>query len=262
MPDRKDKTQCSGRVECLNCGETFNGNFCPECGQKAATERLTFNSILGNIMEGFTNFSSGMLFTIVRLFTHPGEAIRKYIEGSRVIYTKPFSFLFVLCAAWSILYFVIKYYFPEALTGFYNDDSDAVRYTEWAYNNVIVQTLVELPFTALGIKWIFRKENAGTYNYTELLYMAAFISCQRMMVSIITLPVDSFMSQYGAYMIFAMLLDVFLVAWASKGFFGISWFKAILKSIPVTLISLMGIALVTFIAMACLQLFGVSSFEG
>lgn len=258
MSDRKEKVQCSRRVECLNCETIFEGNFCPECGQKATTGRLTFNSILGNIMAGLTNFSNGMLFTVIKLFTHPGEAVRRYIEGSRVVYSKPFSFLVVLCTVWGILYFVIKYYFPETFANFIIDyDDSTAEYTDWAYNNVIVQTLVELPFTALGIKWLFRKENGGRYNYTELLYMAAFIGCQRMIVSIITQPLDSFMSQHVVYVAFSMLLSTFLAAWTCKEFFAMGWPKAILKSIPVALIGLAGISLVTFIVMASLHLSGI-----
>lgn len=258
MSDGKEKVQCSRSIECLNCETTFEGNFCPECGQKATTGRLTFNSILGNVMAGLTNFSSGMLFTVIKLFTHPGEAVRRYIEGSRIAYSKPFSFLFVLCTVWGILYFVTKYYFPDTFANVVIDyDDSAAKYTDWTYSNVIVQTLVELPFTALGIKWLFKKENGGRYNYTELLYMAAFIGCQRMIVSIITLPVDSFMSQYVAYLAFAMSLSTFLAAWTCKGFFAIGWTRAILKSIPVALIGLAGISLVTFIVMACLHLSGI-----
>lgn len=38
---------------CVNCGAQFEGNFCPECGTKAAAaSKATFNDVVANEQEG------------------------------------------------------------------------------------------------------------------------------------------------------------------------------------------------------------------
>ena len=56
---------------CLNCGTEFEGNFCPECGQKADTGRFTMRFIFENLVAAFTSKDGGLWFTLKSLFTRP-----------------------------------------------------------------------------------------------------------------------------------------------------------------------------------------------
>ncbi len=87
---------------CKNCKTGFTGKYCYNCGQSAKITRLTWTSVIEQILGGFTNITRGFGFTIIELFTRPGYMINDFIRGKRVIYAKPFQMLFVLAAVYAI----------------------------------------------------------------------------------------------------------------------------------------------------------------
>ena len=76
---------------CKNCGNTFQGNYCPHCGQNRHTPRFTIRNAFQNILSGFSR-------NLIELLYRPGYMIRDYLKGKRVHYYKPFQTLFVLAA--------------------------------------------------------------------------------------------------------------------------------------------------------------------
>lgn len=87
---------------CANCGIEFTGNYCNNCGQKYNTVRLTYKSVLENVLGGITNIGNGFFSTMLELFIRPGYLIHDFIRGRRVIYFKPFQMLFVLAAIYAV----------------------------------------------------------------------------------------------------------------------------------------------------------------
>ena len=83
---------------CLNCGETYIGNFCPRCGQNRRTSRYRFRNALSNIVGSFFNIDSGLSHTLIDLSYRPGHLIRHFIDGQRAPYFRPFQLLFLLAA--------------------------------------------------------------------------------------------------------------------------------------------------------------------
>ncbi len=83
---------------CKNCGNTFQGNYCPHCGQNRHTPRFTIRNAFQNILSGFFNIDNGFSRNLIELLYRPGYMIRDYLRGKRVHYYKPFQTLFVLAA--------------------------------------------------------------------------------------------------------------------------------------------------------------------
>lgn len=83
---------------CKNCGNTFQGNYCPHCGQNRHTPRFTIRNAFQNILSGFFNIDHGFSRNLIELLYRPGYMIRDYLKGKRVHYYKPFQTLFVLAA--------------------------------------------------------------------------------------------------------------------------------------------------------------------
>ena len=83
---------------CKNCGNTFQGNYCPHCGQNHHTPRFTIRNAFQNILSGFFNIDNGFSRNLIELLYRPGYMIRDYLRGKRVHYYKPFQTLFVLAA--------------------------------------------------------------------------------------------------------------------------------------------------------------------
>lgn len=83
---------------CKNCRNTFQGNYCPHCGQNCHTPRFTIRNAFQNILSGFFNIDHGFSRNLIELLYRPGYMIRDYLKGKRVHYYKPFQTLFVLAA--------------------------------------------------------------------------------------------------------------------------------------------------------------------
>ena len=83
---------------CKNCRNTFQGNYCPHCGQNRHTPRFTIRNAFQNILSGFFNIDHCFSRNLIELLYRPGYMIRDYLKGKRVHYYKPFQTLFVLAA--------------------------------------------------------------------------------------------------------------------------------------------------------------------
>lgn len=83
---------------CKNCRNTFQGNYCPHCGQNRHTPHFTIRNAFQNILSGFFNIDHGFSRNLIELLYRPGYMIRDYLKGKRVHYYKPFQTLFVLAA--------------------------------------------------------------------------------------------------------------------------------------------------------------------
>ena len=82
---------------CLNCGNTFKGEFCPHCGQNASTKRLKITETAADFVNSFVGGDNKFMRTCIDLFTRPGYMVRDYLLGKRVRYYNPLQlFLFLL----------------------------------------------------------------------------------------------------------------------------------------------------------------------
>jgi hypothetical protein len=82
--------------ECKNCGNSFEGNYCSHCGQKANVKRFMLKNLRDEFIHGFFHVHHGIIFTIKELFIRPGISIRGYLAGKRVTYFNPFTYLVLI----------------------------------------------------------------------------------------------------------------------------------------------------------------------
>jgi Protein of unknown function (DUF3667) len=81
---------------CKNCNIHFKGNFCPQCGQKAHTERFTFKHIFSEGIHAFTHADKGFFTLLKKMMYIPATVAYEFIvEGKRKKYFNLFTF-FVL----------------------------------------------------------------------------------------------------------------------------------------------------------------------
>lgn len=57
---------------CKNCGHTYVGTYCPQCGQHRATYRFTKGSIVADVFKSFFNLDRGLGATLLALLYRPG----------------------------------------------------------------------------------------------------------------------------------------------------------------------------------------------
>ena len=91
-------------IQCLNCGNEFEGKYCPECGQSADTGRFTLRFIWENILGAVLGRDGGIGYTIKNLFSRPGMMIVEILNGKRRKYVSPFPTLFLALTLYVIVF--------------------------------------------------------------------------------------------------------------------------------------------------------------
>lgn len=92
---------------CKNCGNTFSGKFCNQCGEKVYTEHD--KSVVHFLDEGvhfLTHFEGSFFTTVKTIFLRPGRLSMDYCGGIRKRYFKPLSFFLLLV----ILYLLFPFF--------------------------------------------------------------------------------------------------------------------------------------------------------
>lgn len=88
---------------CPNCGNEFNGNYCPHCGQKAGDGRITWRWVGKSILAVWGMDSRSLPHTILHLILRPGYLIGDYINGRRQACYNPVNMLFIVGLFYAII---------------------------------------------------------------------------------------------------------------------------------------------------------------
>ena len=200
---------------CQNCSNQFDGNFCNECGQKAATHRFTLHEWLHEIPHSIFHVDSGFFHTFKNLCLRPGNMIREYLDGRRKEYFSPFLYVLIMCG----VYVVISHLFTDAahekieITDF----KSAYAYLDANYYKAIVVAMI-LPMS-LASRLTFWKSG---FNFAEHLVLNTFIISQMIIGDIIVYCVTvSHLSEMftGVTAVLDILLKYPFWIWAYWQFF-------------------------------------------
>lgn len=174
---------------CKNCAHEFDGKFCPHCGQKAKTSRITFRQVLQDVRAHFIHFDQGFLFTIKELATRPGHSIREYIAGKRVKHVKPLKFMFWASA---ISFLIINLLgFQEKLIKRLEAEQGVTvkqhafgqKFADFVMGHPSLMMFYILPGVAFCSWLLFRKKQL---NYAEHFTLAAFLMGALSLISVFT----------------------------------------------------------------------------
>ncbi|MCC8187203.1 MAG: DUF3667 domain-containing protein [Bacteroides sp.] len=102
-------------------------------------------------------------------------------------------------------------------------------------DSFIARCILMIPFYALFTRLLFRKKARNRYNYTELLFATAFITCQKVTVDLLFLPWEEYMGYDTDWMTF--IAYILFPAWVYRGLFDVKWWSAIRKSACIYLLS-------------------------
>ncbi|HNM24106.1 MAG TPA: DUF3667 domain-containing protein [Saprospiraceae bacterium] len=221
---------------CKNCGAAFEGKYCPECGQKASTRRIVTRDLFTDLVKKLIPWDKGFLFTLRRLLSSPGKMVRSYLDGHRVAYSKPLSFLFLVTAVVLLAFdqdlFVRS---MEANSGQNIQGNQQVMHlANWVFSHMSLVMLGLIPFLALCSKLFFRRESV---NYAEHLVFNVYLMAGCMLLSIpLLIWVDLFgMIKPNPLVSFAGALPYLVFfSWGYAQFFtsGRPWLR-VLKSLLV-----------------------------
>lgn len=89
-------------MNCLNCTTEYKGQFCPSCGQKSKTRRLTVFSVVQDFLNALSDSDKGFLRTVIDLSQNPGAMLRDYIAGKRQRYLSAGKYTFFLVIVFTV----------------------------------------------------------------------------------------------------------------------------------------------------------------
>lgn len=157
-------------MNCLNCNNELNSNFCPDCGQPKTLKRINGHYIVHEI-EHVLHFERGILYTIKELIINPGQNIRNYLTENRSRLVKPIIFIIVT----SLIYSISNHFF-HFQDGYMNylDNQKTTTSTilKWVQVNLGYSNIMMGIFIALWTKLFFKKRD---YNIFEILILLCFV---------------------------------------------------------------------------------------
>jgi len=94
---------------CKNCGTSFEGNFCCNCGQSSHVEKIDATYFLHDIPHSVFHVDKGFFYTLKRMFADPGTALKRYLQGQRVQHYRPFAYVLLMSTICTLLIKGINY---------------------------------------------------------------------------------------------------------------------------------------------------------
>lgn len=239
---------------CKNCETTFEGNFCPNCSQKADTHRFTLKHFAHEFFHALTHTDKGVLFLAKELSKRPGKVSIEYNEGRRKKYFNPFTYLLITIALQIYVakktdffhHFSTKMQtYAEALNNESTTSSknskfnDEIKKVESKAGMVLengrLLIFSFLPFLA-ALTWLFFKKTG--HNYAENLTFNVFIMAQQtfLFLPICILP---FLINHDLAVIVFYLYTLIVLIYtfiAYKQFFAKRWWVILLKGTVIQVI--------------------------
>lgn len=200
---------------CLNCGQAGDAalRFCPHCGQKTATRRLTLPEIGHEVWHALTHTDHSVLGLIKALLLRPGRVAREFVRGARKRYFNPFTFM-VVSIGLSALFIT--------LTGVGGFEGQRGAVANRLQRNVNWVILAQVPLLALWSRLLFLRSGL---NFAEHLVLAAYTSGLRSLYFVAVIIPTALLQMalqtrwaYWQQISFHLLVWMLYFAWASSQF--------------------------------------------
>ncbi|WP_108807715.1 DUF3667 domain-containing protein [Aquimarina spinulae] len=222
-------------TNCKNCGQQIEShNFCPDCGAKKITKRITFKNLISEFVDRFLNLDNSFIKTFTHLFTKPEEVIDGYIHGLRKRYVNAFGYFAITITITGVYSFIVKdrlkeiMQFGDNFTAQQAEIQSSIFDTTTQYQSML--SFLMIPLLALLSRLVFL--NYKKYNLTEhfVIYLYGYshiVGVMTLVLLPLTFMVDSFMIvglvQFPIY--------IFYMAYVLKRLYQISIKKILIKTL-------------------------------
>lgn len=220
--------------QCDNCNAAFDSSYCPDCGQKAGTGRLTMHNVAHELWHGFTHTDKGIVKLWTDLLLRPAVAYRNYFNGRRKSYFSPVVFF--------LLSFGLYIYLDQQVFNY--QDYVVHQRTGHLFNNEIGRFVQEhakyialslLPLQALLTYAFFNKR----YNLAECITFWLFCVAFANTVLILLTPLRFLLINQKENVDYALSLVVMAVyLWHVLAVFGNSMLNKLKCILLVLIISI------------------------
>lgn len=164
-------------MNCRNCQQSVNENFCGNCGMPVILKRVDGHYISHEIQH-ILHFEKGILYTIKALLFRPGQNIRAFISEDRSRLVKPIIFVIIT----SLIYTSIAHFFhlekSRTIPGA-GAHSATMAIMSWIKNHYGYANIIMSIFIGCGLKLIYKRSG---YNFFEILIMLCFVMGMGMLI--------------------------------------------------------------------------------
>ena len=252
-------------MKCLNCGNEFEGKFCPECGQKADTGRFTMRFIFENLAAAIISRDGSIWFTLKNLFARPASMIVDILSGKRKRYFSPFPMLFLALTLYILITsvttgFMVKEAFKEGITVVSQEteeiDQQAVevyhtinQIVSFFYNHYTLCFLLTLPLIVVAARACYGKENRKRYYWAEYIITIVYAMVIVVLFRCLTKVTYLFDHELALSLGFALSPLVIIVAFTAcfRKMLGYSIVKTAWRSILTVLLYCLMLFFIVFI---------------
>lgn len=175
---------------CKNCGHIFEGKYCNQCRQEAATARITWGEVARQLRLATVDVDRGFFFTIQQLFRQPGTSIKEYLEGRRVNYSNPYFFVLLMAGFTSLLFLSFDVPLPVRSINLEHIEKMSPLVAQKYF---ILVGIVIMGMLTLGDVLLHRR--AG-YNVAEITVANAFQAGQLLVITVLLFPLIYFQDHY------------------------------------------------------------------
>ncbi len=171
-------------ITCLNCDLVYDGAFCPNCGQKATTHRINWQSFILELPQTLFNIEKGFGYTFKELTLAPRKALDAYLAGKRVNFLSPIQYAILGVTLYSVLQTLWPTPFPEVSLELQETQNYNVGYElgRLIRGKLKFFWLLGIILFAMPAWMIFRK-----YNFTEHMALSAYVIGHSAFLSVFTL---------------------------------------------------------------------------
>lgn len=251
---------------CKNCEHHFEGQYCPNCGQKFIDQRLTLKESINWALNSIFNLDRGFLYTSLAVLRKPGTVIKDMLNGITIRYSHPFRFIFI----WASLAAIFG-----VAAGTYSDTSIAVneamgvneeqlkntkkiQETIGSYMSFIIMAMI--PFYSLGSYWLFKSKR---FNYAEHLVINSYAFGSSTMLGIPFMIAYLFFPQLSFLNYSGFIIGLIIISRAYAQVFDTNVFTATAKYLLSFIMSLImsiifGI-IIMIIVLICMKLLGMEN---
>lgn len=240
--------------KCLNCGNMVEDTYCSKCGQSIHVARISPKHLVEELEYGLLHINKGILKTVKELLLRPGLTIKNYLSGKRVKYTKPFVFLIIWGAVYSLIFHYF-HFFP--MSDMNNQNSVILEYIplyKWYSEHYSLTVLLLIPFYALSTYLLFYKKG---YNYVEHLVLFSYLNGAKIFLVLLLYPLLYLSKSVAIYQIAHVLIEIYLIGGLSQFFKSHSWFKSVSKVISSLVLALLFALTAVVIAFLILRHFNI-----
>ena len=246
---------------CKNCDLNYEGNFCPNCGQKFIDSRLTVGESIKWLFASIFNLEKGFVYTTKELFIRPGEVVKDVINGITIMHAHPFRFAFVWATLSAILaVYVHAYDEIGAISSSFGPQTDqtaafGIWWGEFIKKYMSFVTLASIPIYSIGSALLYKRKK---FYFAEHLVLNSYSSGFSIIVGIPILCLYLVLPNKSYLPYVAMVLTFLSFAYVYSKFFKENILKSFLKfilSYLITLFLIMIVLLILFIIVLLLVKF-------